>query len=157
MGVVGAIFIIPLGGRLLDMTITPSSSLLMGVMTDGIATMLPEGLISFNNKHTICNKVHYTQEKELSGVVMWELSGNVLANLSTPLIDMANMKLAQSLFKCCTLHSEDKCKRELLEVEQQAANSQLSGFVYYREWNPSSAGSDESGQSGGRGQVALIL
>jgi hypothetical protein len=82
---------------------------------------------------------------------VWELSGNILADVSTPLLDMVHMKLSSSVFKCCTLHSEDKCEREQLEAEQQAENFQSSRFDYYGEWNPSSAGLGKSGQSRGRG------
>ncbi len=142
----------------MDMTAAPPSSALAGgaTTTDGIAATLPEGLVSFDDERAICDKVHYAQEKELGGFIVWELSGDVLADLSTPLLDVTNMKLARRSFECCTLHSEDECERERLEAERAAANSQSGGFDYYGEWNPPSAGSDESGRSEGGDRAASI-
>ncbi len=132
---------------------TPSSSssstTLAGTTTttDGIAMTLPEGLVSFDDERAICDKVDYAQEKEIGGFIVWELSGDMLADMSTPLLDVVNMKLAHSSFECCTLHSEEECEKERLEAEQ-AANFN-SGEFDYGEWNPSSAGLDESGGSEG--------
>jgi chitinase len=142
------------GRRFLDMTEeTPSSSSSSSTLagttttTDGIAMTLPEGLVSFDDERAICDKVDYAQEKEIGGFIVWELSGDMLADLSTPLLDVVNMKLAHSSFECCTLHSEEECERERLEAEQAADFN--SGEFDYGEWNPSSAGLDESGGSEG--------
>ncbi|EED94417.1 hypothetical protein THAPSDRAFT_261895, partial [Thalassiosira pseudonana CCMP1335] len=34
---------------------------------------LPEGLVSFDDDRAICDKVHYAQEKQLGGYIIWEL------------------------------------------------------------------------------------
>ncbi|KAL3775108.1 hypothetical protein ACHAW5_001511 [Stephanodiscus triporus] len=121
-------------------------------VTDTLAQSSPEGLVSFDDERAICDKVHYAQEKELGGFIVWEMSGDVLEDLSTPLLDVANMKLAHPSFECCTLHSEEECERERMEAEM--ANSQMMGFDV-GGWT-SSSGWDESGCEGGY-RVASIL
>jgi chitinase len=111
--------------------------------TSAAALTLPEGLVSFDDERAICDKVHYAHEKELGGFIVWELSGDVLGDLSTPLLDVANMKLANPSFECCTLHSEEECEKERLEAEQ-LANSQWSGGYDYGGWT-SSSGLEENG------------
>jgi hypothetical protein len=94
------------------MTVTgPSSPALAGG-----ATTLPEGLVGFHDERATCDKVHYAQEKVLGWFVVRELPGDVPADLWTPLLDAANMKLARGPFECCTLRSEDECERERLEA-----------------------------------------
>ena len=34
---------------------------------------LPEGLVSFDDERAICDKVHYAQENDLGGFIVWEL------------------------------------------------------------------------------------
>jgi chitinase len=121
-------------------------------VTDTTAQSFPEGLVSFDDERAICDKVQYAQEKELGGFIIWELSGDVLEDLSTPLLDVANMKLAHPTFECCTLHSEEECETERLEAEM--ANSQMMGFDV-GGWT-SSSGLDESGCEG-EYRVASIL
>jgi chitinase len=48
------------------------------------------GLVSFDNENAICAKVQYVQEHELAGLIIWELSGDVMEDLSTPLLDIMN-------------------------------------------------------------------
>ena len=48
------------------------------------------GLVSFDNENAICAKVQYVQEHELAGFIIWELSGDVMEDLSTPLLDIMN-------------------------------------------------------------------
>ena len=37
------------------------------------ALSLPEGLVSFDDERAICDKVHYAQENNLAGFIIWEL------------------------------------------------------------------------------------
>lgn len=51
------------------------------------------GYLSFDDQQAICNKVEYVLDEELNGFIIWELSGDVREDLSTPLLDEVNMKL----------------------------------------------------------------
>ena len=37
------------------------------------ALTLPEGWVSFDDERAICDKVHYAQENNLAGFIVWEL------------------------------------------------------------------------------------
>lgn len=41
------------------------------------STSYPEGLVSFDDERAICDKVHYAQEKQLGGFIVWELCKSV--------------------------------------------------------------------------------
>ena len=58
------------------------------------------GLVSFDNENAICAKVQYVQEHELAGFIIWELSGDVMEDLSTPLLDITNAKLNNPDLSC---------------------------------------------------------
>lgn len=34
---------------------------------------LPEGLVSFDDERAICDKVHYAQQHQMGGFIIWEL------------------------------------------------------------------------------------
>ena len=51
------------------------------------------GYLSFDDQQAICNKVEYALNEQLNGFIIWELSGDVRPDLSTPLLDEVNMKL----------------------------------------------------------------
>jgi chitinase len=59
---------------------------------------LPEGLVSFDDERAICDKVHYAQQHEMNGFIIWELSGDMLPDLRTPLLDITNKKLGNREF-----------------------------------------------------------
>ena len=90
---------------------------------DSFAQTMSEGMISFDDERAICDKVDYVQRKNLHGFIIWELSGDMLDDLRTPLLDITNAKLANPSMKCCLLHSEEECEKERLE-SQQMSNSQ---------------------------------
>lgn len=58
------------------------------------------GIISYDNENAICAKVQYVQEHELAGFIIWELSGDVMDDLSTPLLDITNKKLNNPDLSC---------------------------------------------------------
>lgn len=97
---------------------------------DGMTQVMPEGLVSFDDERAICDKVHYAQEKNLGGFIIWELSGDVMEDLRTPLLDITNKKLGNPSLECCMLHSADECERERSEDAQnhQLSSSQMDGF-----------------------------
>jgi len=51
------------------------------------------GYLSFDDQQAICDKVEYVLNEQLNGFIIWELSGDVRPDLSTPLLDEVNMKL----------------------------------------------------------------
>jgi len=58
------------------------------------------GFISFDDEQAICDKVQYVQEHNLNGFIIWELSGDVRQDLSTPLLDEVNRKLNNPSYDC---------------------------------------------------------
>jgi len=58
------------------------------------------GLVSFDDENAICVKVQYAIENELGGFIIWELSGDLMEDLSTPLLDVTNKKLHNPDFNC---------------------------------------------------------
>ena len=58
------------------------------------------GLVSFDNEAAICAKVEYAIDHNLGGFIIWELSGDLMDDLSTPLLDVTNKKLNNPNFKC---------------------------------------------------------
>ena len=51
------------------------------------------GLVSFDNENAICAKVQYVIENELGGFIIWELSGDMMEDLSTPLLGNLRVRL----------------------------------------------------------------
>ena len=101
--------------------------------------MLPEGLVSFDDERAICDKVHYAQQKSLNGFIIWEISGDLLEDLRTPLLDITNKKLGNPSFQCCMLHSLEECEKERLEEEKKQQQGQ-----YYVGYDSNSFGFDTS-------------
>lgn len=58
------------------------------------------GLVSFDNENAICAKIEFMQKHNLNGGIIWELSGDVLEDLSTPLLDVINQKLLNPDMSC---------------------------------------------------------
>jgi chitinase len=58
------------------------------------------GLVSFDDEAAICDKTQYVMDNNLNGFIIWELSGDLMDDLSTPLLDMVNKKLANSSVRC---------------------------------------------------------
>ncbi len=58
------------------------------------------GLVSYDNENAICAKAQYVNENSLGGFIIWELSGDLMDDLSTPLLDVTNIKLNNPDFNC---------------------------------------------------------
>jgi chitinase len=58
------------------------------------------GVVSYDNTKSICEKTEYVQSNNLHGYLIWELSGDLMADLSTPLLDAMNKKLADPSAPC---------------------------------------------------------
>ena len=58
------------------------------------------GLVSYDDENAICAKVQYAQEHNLNGFIIWELSGDLMDDLSTPLLDVTIKKLLDPSYQC---------------------------------------------------------
>jgi len=58
------------------------------------------GLVSYDDPQAVCDKVAYVNQNFLGGVFVWELSGDLTAELETPLIDAINRKMDELNFDC---------------------------------------------------------
>ncbi|EED95478.1 hypothetical protein THAPSDRAFT_268366 [Thalassiosira pseudonana CCMP1335] len=51
------------------------------------------GLVSYDDERAICDKTEYAMDHNLNGYIIWEISGDILPDLSTPLLDATNDRL----------------------------------------------------------------
>ncbi len=51
------------------------------------------GVVSYDDQRAICDKVEYAIDNELNGFIIWEITGDVRDDLTTPLLDEVNLKL----------------------------------------------------------------
>mmetsp|Transcript_12350 Transcript_12350/g.22891 ORF Transcript_12350/g.22891 Transcript_12350/m.22891 type:complete len:619 (+) Transcript_12350:133-1989(+) len=58
------------------------------------------GLVSYDDEQSICLKTEYAIRENLNGFIIWELSGDVMEDLTTPLLDMINRKLSETDTNC---------------------------------------------------------
>mmetsp|Transcript_17939 Transcript_17939/g.28156 ORF Transcript_17939/g.28156 Transcript_17939/m.28156 type:complete len:809 (-) Transcript_17939:110-2536(-) len=61
------------------------------------------GLVSYDDPRAICDKVHYANGRGLNGFLVWEISGDMLENGQTPLIDATNDKINDPNLDCSKL------------------------------------------------------
>jgi chitinase len=58
------------------------------------------GLVSYDDERAICDKTEYAMDHNLNGYIIWEISGDILPDLSTPLLDATNDRLNNPNIKC---------------------------------------------------------
>ena len=51
------------------------------------------GFVSYDDERATCDKTEYAMDQELSGYIIWEISGDLMPDLLTPLLDAANNRL----------------------------------------------------------------
>lgn len=61
------------------------------------------GLVSYDDPRAICDKVDYANQRGMNGFLIWEISGDMLDDGSTPLIDATNYKINNPGSDCSTL------------------------------------------------------
>jgi hypothetical protein len=76
-----------------------------------------------------------------------ELSGDILPDLRTPLLDITNKKLANPAFECCMLHSQAECELEKEERQNSYNTNDVNGFDGYN-WVEQNYYNDETSNSG---------
>ena len=65
------------------------------------------GMVSYDDERSICDKTEYAQFHGLNGYIIWELSGDLMPDLSTPLLDAANAKLLDPDLNCASFDVSD--------------------------------------------------
>ena len=88
------------------------------------AVGLPSTLVSFDDERAICDKTEYAQVHDLNGYIIWEISGDLMPDLSTPLLDAANAKLLNPDLDCASLDKSDIIMA-MSEEETEAALASL--------------------------------
>jgi len=58
------------------------------------------GFISYDDERSICEKTEYVIDNNLKGFLIWELTGDLMLDFSTPLLDAVNDKLAEPSSIC---------------------------------------------------------
>ncbi|KAL3796133.1 hypothetical protein HJC23_000636 [Cyclotella cryptica] len=65
------------------------------------------GMVSFDDKEAICDKTQYCLDHELNGFIIWELSGDLMRDFSTPLLDAVHSKLNDPSLSCKAFAYDD--------------------------------------------------
>ncbi|KAL7550345.1 hypothetical protein ACHAWF_013592 [Thalassiosira exigua] len=86
------------------------------------------GLVSYDDAQAICDKTQYCLNNDLNGFIIWELSGDVMADLSTPLLDAVNAKLTEPSLDCESLAYNASASEvsDLLDQQHPLANTVLN-------------------------------
>lgn len=58
------------------------------------------GMVSYDDTKSICEKTEYILDNSLNGMIIWELSGDLMNDLTTPLLDSINSKLKNPSMTC---------------------------------------------------------
>jgi len=58
------------------------------------------GFVSYDDERAICDKTEYAIDNDLNGYIIWEISGDILSDLSTPLLDATNDRLNNPSIRC---------------------------------------------------------
>lgn len=56
--------------------------------------------MTYDDEQSICDKAEYVIDNKLNGFLIWELSGDLLEDKSTPLLDSLNKKLDNPSMQC---------------------------------------------------------
>jgi hypothetical protein len=59
------------------------------------------GFVSYDDELAICYKTEYAMDNQLNGFIIWEISGDLLEDGSTPLLDAMNCRLKASDNPAC--------------------------------------------------------
>ena len=63
------------------------------------------GFLSYDDERAMCDKTQYAMDLNLSGYIIWEISGDLMPDLSTPLLDAANNRLNEPNGRCGSVAS----------------------------------------------------
>jgi len=104
---------------------------------------LSTGMVSYDDEQAICDKTEYAQVHKLNGYIIWELSGDMLPDMSTPLLDAANAKLLNPALDCASLDLSDSVADLIGDaLGADPENAGLPSVVFYPDFNLGSCLSD---------------
>jgi hypothetical protein len=63
------------------------------------------GFLSYDDERAVCDKTEYALDRNLSGYIIWEISGDLMPDLSTPLLDATNNRLNEPNVRCGSVSS----------------------------------------------------
>ncbi|KAL3817553.1 hypothetical protein ACHAXA_010572, partial [Cyclostephanos tholiformis] len=84
------------------------------------------GFLSYDDERAICDKTEYAVNNKLNGFIIWEISGDLLLDGTTPLLDAMNSKLNDPAVKC-----------ESVSTTNSAANNGGNDVKEEGTWYPS--------------------
>ena len=58
------------------------------------------GFVSYDDERAICDKTEYALDHSLHGYIIWEISGDLMPDLSTPLLDATIRRLNTPDVRC---------------------------------------------------------
>ena len=65
------------------------------------------GFLSYDDERAMCDKTQYAMDLNLSGYIIWEISGDLMPDLSTPLLDSVNNRLNKLELRCDDVNWSD--------------------------------------------------
>ncbi|KAL7534555.1 hypothetical protein ACHAXR_005949, partial [Thalassiosira sp. AJA248-18] len=106
-----------------------------------------KGLVSYENEESICEKAEYVLINELNGHFIWELTGDILEDRSTPLLDIVNLKLNQPKIDCENYASGIRSSAKTGTIENDEKSTRSTGKYgpprYYPSFAHQSCSDDE--------------
>jgi len=101
------------------------------------------GMVSYDDERAICDKTEYAQIHDLNGYIIWEISGDLMPDLSTPLLDAANAKLHDPSMDCADLDLSTSIEAIMdemhprLDIDGASAAAPEVTYSYYPDYSES--------------------
>eukprot|EP00804_Cyclotella_cryptica_P012777 CCRYP_010560-RD/>CCRYP_010560-RD protein AED:0.28 eAED:0.28 QI:394/1/1/1/0.91/0.84/13/21/1008 len=89
------------------------------------------GVVSYDDPRAICDKTEYAISNGLNGYIIWEISGDLMEDLSTPLLDAANEKLSNPSLDCSNMTD--------VSLSSNNEEDQNASYLYYPLFDGSSS------------------
>ena len=86
-----------------------------------------KGIVSYDNEYSICLKTEYTIGMGLGGFVIWELAGDLLDDLSSPLLDSMYAKVNNPTLACDSEELWEATVGSRVEVHDSITEPAVSG------------------------------
>ena len=87
------------------------------------------GMVSYDDERAICDKTEYAQVHNLNGYIIWELSGDLMPDKTTPLLDAANAKLLKPDLDCASFDlSDDVASNVIGDVFQDSSEPKIQFY-----------------------------
>jgi len=91
------------------------------------------GFVSYDDPQAICDKTEYAIDHNLNGYIIWEISGDLLPDLSTPLLDATNDRLNGG---SCAPDYSDLQPEDNAVVDTVTGNSVVMDTIVGTGWYP---------------------